>query len=49
MTGVGAGVGLAKSVIDEGKDVNIPSNSVIEIYFDQPVTVDPKNSYSYEF
>ncbi len=49
MTGVGAGVGLAKSVIDEGKDVNIPSNSVIEIYFDQPVTVDTKNSYSYEF
>ncbi len=49
MTGVGAGVGLAKSVWDEGVDVTIPSNANIELFFNQPVTVDSKNSYSYEY
>jgi len=49
MTGVGAGVGVAKSIWDEGVDVNIPSNSTVELYFNQPVTVDSKNSYSYEY
>lgn len=49
MTGVGAGVGLAKSVWDEGNDVTIPSNSNIELFFNQPVTVDSKNSYSYQY
>lgn len=49
MTGVGAGVGVAKAAIDEGVDVTIPSNSTIELYFDQPVTVDTNNSYSYEY
>jgi hypothetical protein len=49
MTGVGAGVGLAKSVWDQGEDVNIPSNATIELYFNQPVTVDTKKSYSYEY
>lgn len=49
MTGVGAGVGVAKSVWNEGEDVNIPSNSTIELYFNQPVTVDTNNSYSYEY
>ena len=49
MTGVGAGVGLAKSVWDKGEDVIIPSNANIQIYFNQPVTVDTKNSYSFEY
>ena len=47
MTGVGAGVGVAKSTWDTGEDVNIPSNANIELYFNQPVTVDTNTSYSY--
>lgn len=48
MTGVGAGVGLAKSVYDKGVDVVIPANSTIELQMDQPITVNPSaNSYDY--
>lgn len=49
MTGVGAGAGLAKAVWNEGADVNVPSNANIELYFNQPVTVDTGKSYSYEY
>lgn len=48
MTGVGAGAGLAKSLYDKGSDVVIPSNSTIDLYIDQPITVNPSgNSYDY--
>lgn len=48
MTAVGAGGGIAKSVIDKGTDVVIPSNSTIELMIDQPITVNPSaNSYDY--
>lgn len=48
MTGVGAGVGLAKSIYDKGVDVIIPSNSSIELQIDQPITVNP-SGYSYDY
>jgi len=48
MTGVGAGAGLAKSLYDKGVDVVIPSNSTIELYVDQPITVNP-SGYSYDY
>ncbi len=48
MTGVGAGVGLAKSGFDKGHDVIIPSNANIELMIDQPITVSPQaNNYDY--
>lgn len=48
MTGVGAGVGLAKSVYDKGQDVVIPSGSTVELYIDQPITVNP-SGYNYDY
>lgn len=48
MTAVGAGGGLVKSVYDKGQDVVIPSGSTIELFVDQPITVNPSaNSYDY--
>ena len=48
MTGIGAGAGLAKSIYDKGVDVNIPTNAAIELFVDQPITVNPSgNSYDY--
>ena len=48
MTGVGAGVGLVKSGIDKGEDVEIPSGASIELILDQPITISPNNnSYKY--
>lgn len=46
-TAVGAGGGLAKSVWDKGKNVEIPVNSSIDIVLTQPITVSA-TSYSYE-
>ncbi len=48
MTGVGAGAGLLKSVYDKGVDVVIPSNANIELYIDQPITVNP-SGYNYDY
>lgn len=48
MTGVGAGAGLAKSLYDKGCDVVIPSGSTIQLYVDQPITVNPSGS-SYDY
>lgn len=48
MTGVGAGVGLAKSVYDKGSDVIIPSGATVELTMDQPITVNP-SGYSYDY
>lgn len=48
MTGVGAGAGLLKSVYDKGEDVIIPSNATVELYVDQPITVNP-SSYNYDY
>ena len=46
-TAVGAGGGLVKSVMDKGKDVEIPVNSTIELMLTQPITVTP-SAYDYE-
>lgn len=47
-TAVGAVGGLGKSIYDKGCDVVIPSNSTIQLYIDQPITVNPSaNSYDY--
>ena len=40
-TAVGAGGGVVKSVADKGVDVKIPSNSVIDLILNQPITVNP--------
>ena len=46
-TAIGAGLGLTKGIADKGSDVEIPVNSVIDIYFDQPVTLSaPTSGYS---
>ncbi len=46
-TAVGAGGGLAKSVWDKGKDVEIPANAQIDLLITQPITTSASN-YSYE-
>lgn len=47
-TAVGGGLGLAKAaVMDKGDPVEIPANSAIEIYFDQPITVGAPSGYNY--
>ena len=38
-TALGAGMGLIKGASEKGEDVLIPSNSQINIYFDQPITL----------
>jgi hypothetical protein len=48
MTGIGMAGGLAKSVYDKGLDVIIPSNSTVELFIDQPITVNP-SGYSYDY
>ncbi len=47
-TAVGAVGGLGKSVYDKGVDVNIPCNAAIDLYIDQPITVNP-SGYSYDY
>jgi len=48
MTAVGAGGGLVKSVYDKGLDVVIPSGANIDLYIDQPITVNPSvSNYDY--
>ncbi|SRR5574344_1532363 len=50
MTGVGAGVGLAKSVYDKGNDVEIPANASLQLMLTQPITVNPSaNNYNYDY
>jgi len=46
-TAVGAGSGVVKSVIDKGKDVEIPTGASLELVLTQPVTVSP-SAYDYE-
>ena len=46
-TAVGAGGGVVKSVIDKGKDVEIPAGASLELVLTQPVTVSP-SAYDYE-
>lgn len=45
-TALGAGLGVIKATVDKGNAVEIPANSVVEIYFNQPITTAP-NSYQY--
>ncbi len=37
-TALGAGLGAAKRASNKGASINIPANSVIDLYFTQPVT-----------
>lgn len=38
-TAIGAGIGLVKRTADKGEDVVIPSNSEINVLFNQPITI----------
>lgn len=44
-TAIGAGLGLGKSLIDKGVDVEIPANSNIDVVIDQPITVNSTPRY----
>ncbi len=44
-TAVGGGLGLGKSLIDKGDDVEIPANAQLTIVLDQPVTVSSNTTY----
>lgn len=44
-TAVGGGLGLLNAVRQSGEDVVIPANAVVEIYFDQPITISAPNGY----
>lgn len=38
-TALGAGMGVVKGAAEKGKNILIPANSQINIYFDQPITL----------
>ncbi|MCD7740571.1 MAG: hypothetical protein LUH11_04400 [Candidatus Gastranaerophilales bacterium] len=44
-TAVGGGLGLGKSLIDKGDNVEIPANAQLTIVLDQPVTVSSNTTY----
>ena len=44
-TAVGGGLGLLNAARQSGEDIEIPANAVIEIYFDQPVTISAPSGY----
>lgn len=44
-TAVGGGLGLLNAARQSGEDVVIPANAVIEIYFDQPITISAPGGY----
>ena len=44
-TAVGGGLGLLNAARQSGEDVVIPANAVVEIYFDQPITISAPNGY----
>ena len=44
-TAVGGGLGLINAARQKGEDVTIPANAVIDIYFDQPVTISAPRGY----
>lgn len=46
-TAVGAGIGVANAARQKGENVNIPANSMLDIYFTQPITVSAPNIYNY--
>lgn len=44
-TAVGGGLGLLNAARQSGEDVVIPANAVVEIYFDQPITISAPGGY----
>ncbi|MDD3149672.1 MAG: hypothetical protein PHV68_02465 [Candidatus Gastranaerophilales bacterium] len=44
-TAVGAGLGAGKSVIEKGEDVVLNAGSQVDIQLDQPLTVNPSQTY----
>ena len=46
-TALGGGLGIAKSVGSKGEPVEIPPNVIIELYFDQPITIGAPSGYDY--
>ena len=44
-TAVGGGLGLLNAARQSGENVVIPANAVVEIYFDQPITISAPNGY----
>ena len=46
-TALGGGLGLVTSIGLKGDSVEIPPNVVIELYFDQPITIGAPSGYDY--
>jgi hypothetical protein len=46
-TAIGGGLGLGKTIMDKGENVVIPANSSLDITLDQPLTVNPTQTYGY--
>lgn len=44
-TALGGGLGLINAARQKGENVEIPANSIIEIQFDQPITVSAPSGY----
>ena len=44
-TAVGGGLGLLNAARQSGEDVQIPANAVMDIYFDQPITLTAPKGY----
>lgn len=46
-TAIGAGGGVVKGLIDKGSPVEIPTGAMLDIYFDQPITISAPSGYNY--
>lgn len=46
-TAIGAGGGVVKGLIDKGSPVEIPTGAILDIYFDQPITISAPSGYNY--
>ncbi len=46
-TAIGAGGGVVKGLTEKGSPVEIPTGAIIDIYFDQPITISAPSGYNY--
>ncbi len=46
-TAIGAGGGLVKGLVEKGSPIEIPTGAILDIYFDQPITISAPSGYNY--
>ena len=46
-TAIGAGGGVVKGLVEKGSPIEIPTGAILDIYFDQPITISAPSGYNY--